>query len=81
MSNFKANGPLVMEILLFKDLRDTASVVTNAVVLVIGDCQISIPTYLWGISTVLYSCIAVYWELTMLCHFKVVADGHTQTHR
>ena len=28
-----------------------SSVVTNAVVLVLGEYQISIPTYLWGIST------------------------------
>ena len=33
-----------MEILHFKDLGDTASVVMNAVILVLGECQISIPT-------------------------------------
>ena len=53
-----------MEILHFKDLGDTASVVTNAVVLVLGECQISIPTNLWEI-----------------CHYEVIADGHTQTDR
>ena len=35
----KAIGYLVMEILYFKDFEDTASVVTNAVVLVFGECQ------------------------------------------
>ena len=37
-----------MQILHFKDLGDTANVVTNAVVLVLGECQMPIPTYLWG---------------------------------
>ena len=60
-----------MEILHFKDLEDTTSVVVNAVVQVLGECQMSIPTYLLCIFT--YN-IAMYWELTMLCHFKVVAD-------
>ena len=59
-----------MEILNFKDLEDTTSVV-NAVVLLLGECQMSIPTYLLCIST--YN-IAMHWELTMLCHFKVIAD-------
>ena len=36
MSNFKAIGQLVMEILHLKYLWDTESVVTNAVVLVFG---------------------------------------------
>ena len=40
VSNFKAIGQLVLEILHLKDLGDTASVVTNAVVLVLGECQI-----------------------------------------
>ena len=53
LSNFKAIGQLVMEILHLKDLGDTASVVTNAVVLVLRECEISIPTYLWGISTLI----------------------------
>ena len=52
-SNFKAIGQLVMEILHLKDFGDTASVVTNAVVLEFGECHISIPTYIWGISTLL----------------------------
>ena len=30
----------------FKDLGDTESVITNAVVLVLGECQMSIATYL-----------------------------------
>ena len=34
-----------MEILHFNDMGNTESVVTNAVVLVLGDCQISIATY------------------------------------
>ena len=33
-----------MELLHLQDLGDTTSVVTNAVVLVLGECQISIPT-------------------------------------
>ena len=37
-----------MEILHFKDLGDTESVVTDAVVLVLGERQISIATYLGG---------------------------------
>ena len=37
-----------MEILLFEDLGDTESVVTNAVVLVLADCQISMATCLSG---------------------------------
>ena len=47
VSNFKAIRQFVMEILHFKDLGDT-SVVTNAVVLVLGECKISIATYLRG---------------------------------
>ena len=78
-SHFKAIGQLVMEILHFKDLGDTASVVTNAVILVLGECQISTPPYLWGISTLLWNCSTIYWELTMLYHFKVIADGQTHT--
>ena len=83
VSNFKAIGQLLMEILHFKDLGDTVSVVTNAVVLVLRECQMSIVTYLMGVSTLIKSCIVMYWELTMLCHFKVIADiqTHTQTHR
>ena len=42
-----------MEIMRLKDLGDTSSVVTNAVILVLGECHISIPTYPWGISTFL----------------------------
>ena len=45
VSKLKAIGRLVMDILHFKDLGDTASVVTNTVVLVLPKCQISIPTY------------------------------------
>ena len=37
-----------MEILHLKDLGDTESVVTNAVLLVLGERQISIATYLRG---------------------------------
>ena len=72
-----------MEILHLRDVGDTASVVTNAVVLVLGECQFSIPKYLWRISTLLYSCIVMYWELTMLCHFKLIThvNTHRQTHR
>ena len=42
-----------MEILHFKDLGDTESVVTNAVVLVLGECQIAMATYLMGVSTLI----------------------------
>ena len=38
-TNFKAIEQLVMEILHFEDLGDTESVVTNAVVLVLGECK------------------------------------------
>ena len=38
-----------MEILHFKNVGDTESVVSNAVILVLGECQISIATYLRGI--------------------------------
>ena len=34
-----------MEMLHFKDLGDTASVIMNAVTLVLRECQIAIPTY------------------------------------
>ena len=46
----KQSDTLVMDVLHFKDLRDTESVVTNSVVLVLGECQISIATYIrgWG---------------------------------
>ena len=79
VSNFKAIGQLVMEILHFKDLGDTAIVITNAIVLVLRECQISIPTYIWGYIYPPIKFISMYWELTMLCHFKVIADGHTHT--
>ena len=46
-----------MEILHLKDLGDTESVVTNAVVLVLGGCQISMATYLWGIYKAILQCI------------------------
>ena len=48
VSNFKAIGQLVMEILHLKYLGDTESVVTNAVALVLGGCQIPMATYLRG---------------------------------
>ena len=48
VSYFKAIRQLVLEILLFKDLRNTESVVTNAVVLVLGGCKLSMATYLRG---------------------------------
>ena len=35
-----------MKILHFEDLGHTESVVTNALVLVLGECQISVATYL-----------------------------------
>ena len=45
-----------MEILNFKDWGDTESVITNAVVLVLGECQISIAVYLSG-STLMYKVV------------------------
>ena len=48
MSNFKAIGQLFVEILHLKYLGDAESVVTKAVVLVLGACQMSIATYLMG---------------------------------
>ena len=69
-----------MKILHCEDLAATESVVTNDVVLVLGECQISMATYFSEVSTLVYSCIAMYWELTMLCQFKVIADGQTHRH-
>ena len=40
-----------MEILHFEDLGDTESVVTNAVVLVLRECQMSMATQLKEVST------------------------------
>ena len=37
-----------MDILHFEDLGDTESAVTNAVVPVLGECQMSMATYLRG---------------------------------
>ena len=52
VSNFETIGQLVMKILYFEDLGDTESVVTNAVVLVLGECQLSMATYVPpGVST------------------------------
>ena len=79
VSNFKAIGQLIMDY--FKDLGDTESVVTNAFVLVLGECQTengNVPKR-WGVITLIYSCVAMYWELTMLCHFKIIADRQTDT--
>ena len=54
VSNFKAIGQLLMEILHFEDLGDTeCRLAANAVVLVLGECQISIATYLKGVSTLI----------------------------
>ena len=50
VSNVKVIGQLVMEILHFEDLGDTESVVRNAVVLVRGECPLSMATYLRGIA-------------------------------
>ena len=59
-----------MDLLHFKDLGDTASVVTNEVVLVLGDIYPRIQLYcnVLGIDT-------------MLCHFKVIEDGQTDRQR
>ena len=53
VSNLKAIGQLVMEVLHLKDLRDTESVVMNAVVIVLGECQISKAMYIRGVSTII----------------------------
>ena len=53
VSNFKEVGQLVMEILHFEDLGNTESAVTNAVVPVLGECQMSIATYLMGVYTII----------------------------
>ena len=46
-----------MEILHFEDLGDTeCRLATKAVVLVLGYYQISIATYLRGVSTLIYNC-------------------------
>ena len=65
-------------VLHLKDLGDTESVIMNAVVLVLGECQIPMATYLRG-HLPSYRCITMHWELTMLCHYKVITDGHTHT--
>ena len=50
VSNFKSLRQLLMEILHFKDVGDTERhLADNAFVLVLGECQISIATYLRGI--------------------------------
>ena len=46
--NFKAIWQLVIEILHLQTLRNTKSVITNAVVLVIGECHILVARYLRG---------------------------------
>ena len=51
--NFKAIGQLVMEILHLKDFGHTESVITNAVVLVLGECKMSKATYLRGVSSLI----------------------------
>ena len=49
MQNFRAIGPLLIEILHFEDLGDTeCRLATNTVVLVLRENQISIATYLRG---------------------------------
>ena len=48
---------LAMEILHLKDMGDTESVVTNAVVLVLGGYQMSMATYLRGYHKVVLQCI------------------------
>ena len=53
VSNVKAIARLVMDILHLKDLGATESVVTNVVVLVLGECQIAIATYSRGLSTLI----------------------------
>ena len=53
VQNFRTIRQLFMEILHFNDLGDTEHVVTNAVVLVLGECQISMATYLRGVSTLI----------------------------
>ena len=42
-----------MDILQLKDLGDIESVVMNAVVLVLGDCQIAIANVPQGVSTII----------------------------
>ena len=53
VQNFRTIRQLFMEILHFKDLGDTENVVMNAVVLVLGECQISMAKYLRGVSTLI----------------------------
>ena len=53
-TNLKAIGRLLLEILHFKDLGDAGGcLAANAVVLVLGEYQISIATYLRGVSTLI----------------------------
>ena len=63
-----------MEILRFKDLGDTVSVVTNAVVLVLGvsNFNTNIPP------GDIYPPIKLYCNvlgIQMLCHLQVIVDG------
>ena len=65
VSHIKAIGQLVMEILHFKDLGDAASVVINAIILVLGGCQISMATYLMG---------GIYSHIKMHCNVLEIDD-------
>ena len=47
----------------------------NAVVLVLAECHIQWQRTSGGIYF-----IAMYWELTMLCHFKLIKDRHKRRH-
>ena len=83
VSNFKALGQLLMEILHLTGLEDTeCRLAANAVMLVLGECHISIATTSGGIYPQ-QRCMAMCSELTMLCNLEVIADGHrdSQTHR
>ena len=74
-----------MEILHCKDLGATESVVTNAVVLVLGECQIPIATYLRVGGGGIYPHIKLYFNMFNVLRidnamFIVIADGQTETH-
>ena len=78
VSNFKAIGQWVMEILHienFKDLGDTASVVTNAVILVFGVSNFNTNVPLGDI----YPHIKLYYDVLGIYNVMPL-QSHTQTH-
>ena len=59
-----------MKILHFEDLGDTESVVTNAVVLVLGECQISMATYVAPSSVKMPR--SIYTQILLIRHLRLL---------